>query len=672
MVNIITANQPRLTSKTWLAGRAMNIEQIDGHCDLFERRLKQGDRISARHFVDENRLPPDAQLVEELQKLEREYGQAHADPRKLPEPIPAVDIRPTHVMSGDAGKTVIGNYRLLQKIGEGGMGVVYMAEQTLPVSRRVAVKIVKPGMGSSEVLARFEAERQALALMDHPNIARVLDAGTTDQGSPYFVMELVKGVPITNYCDDRHLSLTERLELFLPVCHAIQHAHQKGIIHRDIKPTNILVAQYDNRPIPKIIDFGLAKAIGQKLTEKTIFTQYGQIVGTIDYMSPEQASFNQLDVDTRSDIYSLGVVLYELLSGETPFDGKRLRSATFDELLRIIRLEEPPRPSRRLSTNASLPSIAENRAIEPRKLSLLVRGELDWIVMRAIDKERDERYQSASGLADDIRRYLDHDTVLACPPSAAYRFRKFARRNRFMLASAATVVAALLLGLAATTWALVAANDAKAHAEDELRKREFENRRMQQTALKQKFQSDRFTLFADATSTLLDRLNARISSDVRMQVPELRPLRHELLSAVSDFWGQMCAEEVDSAGKPGFRAEVYRLQRAVALVRQGDHKSAFAEMRSLKAQGERTMFLMRDLARLCALCAVAASDDPGLSDLYIEDGIDCLKVAAERGATAAPARDDPDLKPLNSHKDFQAILDNWSAVRDAAESRRAN
>ena len=263
--------------------------------------------------------------------------------------------------------TQIGPYKLLQQIGEGGMGVVYMAEQQEPVRRKVALKIIKPGMDTRQVIARFEAERQALSLMDHPNIARVLDAGATNSGRPYFVMELVKGQPITEYCDEHRLAPRQRLELLLPVCQAIQHAHQKGIIHRDIKPSNILVAEYDQQPVPKVIDFGVAKATSQRLTEKTMFTGFGQIVGTLEYMSPEQAKVNQLDIDTRSDIYSLGVLLYELLTGTTPFDRQRLRSAALDEMLRIIREEEPPRPSIKLSSSDTLPSVAVNRQIEPAR-----------------------------------------------------------------------------------------------------------------------------------------------------------------------------------------------------------------------------------------------------------------------------------------------------------------
>ena len=302
--------------------------------------------------------------------------------------------------------TLIGPYKLLQQIGEGGMGVVFLAEQSQPVQRRVALKIIKPGMDTRQVIARFAAEQQALALMDHPNIARVFDAGATESGRPYFVMELVKGVPITEYCDQQHLTPQQRLELFIPVCHALQHAHQKGIIHRDLKPSNVLVALYDGRPVPKVIDFGVAKATGAKLTERTMFTEIGQVVGTLEYMSPEQAELNQLDVDTRSDIYSLGVLLYELLTGTTPFERKRLKGAAFLELLRIIREEDPPKPSTRLSTADQLPSIAANRSLEPKKLSGFMRGDLDWIVMKALEKDRSRRYETANALQPRPRAVL--------------------------------------------------------------------------------------------------------------------------------------------------------------------------------------------------------------------------------------------------------------------------
>jgi serine/threonine protein kinase/Tfp pilus assembly protein PilF len=423
-------------------------------------------------------------VVEGLLKAHQDAGDFLEEP--LFESTPTCDLPRSPEKPG----TQIGPYKLLQQIGEGGMGAVFMAEQTQPVQRKVALKILKPGMDSRQVIGRFEAERQALALMDHPNIAKVIDAGTTSgiagdkeigrqgdkglstgtslpvspspcfpvslspEGRPYFVMELVKGVPITKYCDDHHLTPKQRLELFVPVCQAAQHAHQKGIIHRDLKPSNVLVAEYDDKPVAKIIDFGVAKATGPKLTERTLFTEFGQIVGTLEYMSPEQAKLNALDIDTRSDIYALGVLLYELLTGTTPFEKKRLHSAALDEVLRIIREEEPPKPSTRLSTTEELPSIAANRGLEPKKLSGLIRGELDWIVMKCLEKDRNRRYETANGLAHDIERYLHDKPVYACPPSAWYRFRKLVRRKKTAFAIAACVIMALAGIAGAIGWAL--------------------------------------------------------------------------------------------------------------------------------------------------------------------------------------------------------------------------
>jgi tetratricopeptide (TPR) repeat protein len=347
-------------------------------------------------------------------------------------------------------------------IGEGGFGIVWVAEQERPLRRKVALKVLKPGMDSRQVLARFEAERQALAIMDHPNIATVHDGGVTAAGRPFFVMELVKGVPITEFCDQHQLPPRARLELFLQVCQAVQHAHQKGIIHRDLKPSNIMVAMHDTTPVVKVIDFGIAKALGQELTDRTLFTGFAQFLGTPLYMSPEQAGQSSIDVDTRSDIYSMGVLLYELLTGTTPIDKARFKKAAQDEVHRIIREEEPPRPSTRLSESKDLlPSISAQRHMEPAKLTRLVRGELDWIVMKALEKNRSRRYETADSLALDVQRYLADEPVMACPPSTAYRLKKFVRRNKGPVLAAMSVLMVLCAGMVGTGWGLVQAERAR-------------------------------------------------------------------------------------------------------------------------------------------------------------------------------------------------------------------
>ncbi|MHC4706875.1 MAG: serine/threonine protein kinase [Planctomycetota bacterium] len=369
----------------------------------------------------------------------------------------------TGPLSEGAG-TRIGRYKLLQLIGEGGFGVVYMAEQEKPIRRRVALKIIKLGMDTKQVIARFEAERQALAMMEHPNIAKVLDAGATETGRPYFVMELVKGIPVTEYCDKNNLDTRQRLELFIDVCKAVQHAHQKGIIHRDIKPTNVLITLHDDgTPLAKVIDFGIAKATQKSLTEKTLFTEFKQFVGTPEYMSPEQAQMSGLDVDTRSDIYSLGVLLYELLTGSTPLEAKKLRSAAYDEMCRMVREADPPKPSTRLSMlGDELTDVAKHRHAQPSELCRIIRGDLDWVVMKTLEKDRTRRYETANELVMDIQRHLGNEPVVAGAPSTVYRLRKFVRRNRTAVSVGLVVMVALLIGLSLAIVGFVQASREKA------------------------------------------------------------------------------------------------------------------------------------------------------------------------------------------------------------------
>jgi len=361
------------------------------------------------------------------------------------------------------GQVIAGRYTLLQVIGEGGMGSVYLASQSQPVKRQVALKLIKTGMKSRDVLARFDAERQALAMMDHPNIARIYDGGVTEAGQPFFVMELVEGIPLTKYCDLKRLTVKDRLELFVAVCQAVQHAHQKGIIHRDLKPTNVLVTEVDGRPTPKVIDFGVAKATEQKLTDMS-FADTGVIVGTPAYMSPEQADPSSMDIDTRTDIYALGVMLYELLVGSPPLDAQDFKRGALLEMLRMVRDVDPPRPSTKLSGSDTLPNIAANRNIEPAKLSKLLQGELDWVVMKAIEKDRNRRYDTANGLAADIQHYLADEMVEARPPSRGYRLRKFVKRNKVQVLAGSLVIWALLAGMAGTTWQAIRAERARAEA----------------------------------------------------------------------------------------------------------------------------------------------------------------------------------------------------------------
>jgi eukaryotic-like serine/threonine-protein kinase len=434
------------------------------------------------------------------------------------------------------GTIIAGRYKLRQEIGEGGMGSVYLADQTQPVRRQVALKLIKPGMDSRTVLARFESERQALALMDHPHIARVLDAGSTEHGRPFFVMELVRGIPLTEYCDRHQIDLPTRLAIFRQICSAVQHAHQKGIIHRDLKPTNILVENQDGKPVPKVIDFGLAKATsGLKLTEKSLYTAFGGVAGTPLYMAPEQAGLNALDVDTRADIYALGAILYELLTGSTPIRRETFQNAALDEMLRVIREDEPPTPSNRLSTSDALPSLAAKRHTDPARLGRFVRGDLDWIVMKALSKERQRRYESAIELANDLERFTNQEPVSAGPPSTSYRLRKFVRRNRPLVFATSLLLLALLSGIVGSSLGL------------------FEARRQEREAKRQE---------GIAVAEANEREKARQAEVVQRQLAEQRLAK---LDKATSIFSSIFKDLIEVKGHGALEAVLgERLDRAMA------------------------------------------------------------------------------------------------------------
>jgi serine/threonine protein kinase/tetratricopeptide (TPR) repeat protein len=645
----------------------MSDEQFDVQRLFHEALSRASDEERARFLVEA--CAGDPQLRERVEVLLRAHseaggflgGKSASSAASGPFHEAAADSPPS-----ETAGTVIGSYKLIEQIGEGGMGEVWMAQQTEPVKRLVAIKFIRAGMDSRQVIARFDAERQALALMDHPNIARVLDAGTTGEirnaefgmrnndqaepaipnsefripnlstGRPYFVMDLVKGVPITRYCDEHHLTPRQRLELFIPVCQAIQHAHQKGIIHRDLKPANVLVALYDGKPVPKVIDFGVAKAAGQSLTEKTLVTGYGALVGTLEYMSPEQAEVNQLDIDTRSDIYSLGVLLYELLTGTTPLDKNRFRGAAILEMLRIIKEEEPPRPSTRLSTSDELPSIAANRSLEPKRLSGLVRGELDWIVMKALEKDRNRRYETANGFAVDVQRYLADEPVLACPPSAGYRLRKFLRRHRGPVVAVAVIFVLLVGGILGTTAGLVRAR-AERDEKEKARQEAEDNFRKARQAV-----DEYFTLVSE--NTLLDE-------------PALEPLRRQLLEAARRYYEGFVREQ----GSAALQGELVAAHFRIAFI---NYEIGYDE--DWLTPFEQGVALLEDLVRkkpdLAALQSVAAG-------IYRPVGISLRIERPEEARTAAEKACAMWEELVRAHPElpgFQNDLATWYIVLGSA------
>jgi tetratricopeptide (TPR) repeat protein len=527
---------------------------------LFAAALEKATAAERQAFLDEA-CGTDAALRQRLEHLlaanDRAVGilERGPDTAVLTAALPGPPLVADHLFAG--------RFRLRKKLGEGGMGEVWDADQTEPVQRRVALKVVRPGSDTARLLARFDQERQALALMDHPNIAKVFDAGVAD-GRPYFVMELIQGEPITAYCDAARLSPRERLELFVPVCHAVQHAHQKGVIHRDLKPSNVLIAVYDGRPMPKVIDFGVAKATGPRLTERSVHTEVGWLIGTLEYMSPEQAKLNNLDIDTRSDVYALGAVLYELLTGSVPFSRQELQAAAFTDMLRLIQEVDPPKPSTRLSGSVRLPSVAALRQTEPKKLVALVRGELDWIVMKALEKDRARRYETANGLAGDIQRYFNGEPVEACPPSAGYRLRKYARKYKKVLTAVGTIatllVAATVVSISLASWAL------RERSRAEAREREAE---------------------ANLKGALgaVDQMLTRVAEVKLLNVPQMEPVRRELLQDALGFYQAFLRDNGDS---PVIRSEVAIAYRRMGRIQSllGQRKEADESYRRAVALGE--------------------------------------------------------------------------------------
>ena len=542
----------------------MTINKLDDRAIFeFARKIDEGE--ARRAYVTEI-CGDDRAMTQRIEALLRAHDESDSF---LERPPLGTSILPTIGQAGPERVGIqIGPYKLLEQIGEGGMGVVYVAEQSKPIRRRVALKIIKPGMDSRQVIARFEAERQTLAIMDHPNIAKVLDAGTTEAGLPYFVMELVKGTPITEFCDAQKLATRERLKLFTALCQAIQHAHQKGIIHRDIKPSNVLVEVHDVVPVPKVIDFGVAKAMGQQLSDKTLYTGFAQMIGTPLYMSPEQAGQSSIDIDTRSDVYSLGMLLYELLTGSTPFESETLRKAGQDEMRRIILEVDPPRPSARISTLVAnaLSTVSDRRQVEPKKLSKQLQGELDWIVMKALEKDRNRRYESANAMAQDIQRYLDDETVLACPPSLWYRMIKTGRRNRALIGTAAIVVLSLVIGLAGTAWQAVTATQESNRAVAAENQATINAERATAAEKEAQTQNAKSQRNLEAALVAIEKLLTHVGNPDLAEIPQLQDAFEKILDDSLAFYDQFAQEHGTSPGLQ-YRA-VAVLERLAELAKE--------------------------------------------------------------------------------------------------------
>jgi tetratricopeptide (TPR) repeat protein len=591
------AIDPKQVQAAFLEAVAATPEERAGVLDRVcagDAELRRRVELLMRAHDDSGDLPSAAGKAEDTGAYESKA--AHAAPR--------ADLQPGDIFAG--------RYKLREKLGEGGMGIVWVADQTTPVQRRIALKVIKSSEDSLRLLARFEQERQALALMDHPNIAKVLDAGVSDNARPYFVMELIKGVPLTKYCDQAKLTPRERLELFVPVCQAVQHAHQKGIIHRDLKPSNILIGLYDGRPVPKVIDFGVAKATGPRLGEQSIYTEVGAMIGTLEYMSPEQAALNNLDIDTRSDVYSLGVILYELLTGSVPFSRKDLKAAGFAEMLRIIKEVEPPKPSTWLSGSGTLPSVAALRHTEPKKLTRLVRGELDWIVMKCLEKDRSRRFETANGLARDIERYLADEVIEARPPSARYQLRKFVRRHKGQVVATVAVVVALVVGVAAVVTVQLRANRDLAAKNAELADEQ------------QKVQA-RFDLAVKAIQTF----HTGVSEDMLLKNEEFKELRTKLLKEAGRFYAdleKLLAGQSDEKSRKTLAAGYFQLAELTDKIGDmtqalGMHRKALAVRRELAdvagADVETRLDVARSLIDVGLLLSVTG-DQAGAMSAYEE------------------------------------------------------